>query len=60
MRKKILDFEGVLSGKYTPANPPSGPRGRIYTPEFLAKVKIKYTLDAHYIYSNFYSFLKVG
>ncbi|XP_068655651.1 uncharacterized oxidoreductase At1g06690, chloroplastic-like [Aristolochia californica] len=31
--------QGVLTGKYTPENPPSGPRGRIYTPEFLAKIQ---------------------
>lgn len=28
---------GVLSGKYTPVNPPSRPRGRIYDKEFLTK-----------------------
>ncbi|XP_051126355.1 uncharacterized oxidoreductase At1g06690, chloroplastic [Andrographis paniculata] len=27
--------QGALTGKYTPDNIPSGPRGRIYTPEFL-------------------------
>jgi aryl-alcohol dehydrogenase-like predicted oxidoreductase len=27
--------QGALTGKYTPENPPTGPRGRIYTPEFL-------------------------
>ncbi|XP_011653986.1 uncharacterized oxidoreductase At1g06690, chloroplastic isoform X1 [Cucumis sativus] len=32
--------QGVLTGKYTPENPPTGPRGRIYTPEFLAKVEL--------------------
>ncbi|KGN54951.1 uncharacterized oxidoreductase At1g06690, chloroplastic isoform X2 [Cucumis sativus] len=31
--------QGVLTGKYTPENPPTGPRGRIYTPEFLAKLQ---------------------
>ncbi|XP_077244604.1 NAD(P)-linked oxidoreductase superfamily protein [Tasmannia lanceolata] len=31
--------QGVLTGKYTPENPPSGPRGRIYTPEFLTKLQ---------------------
>ena len=30
---------GALTGKYTPDNPPKGPRGRIYTPEFLTKVE---------------------
>ncbi|XBJ01317.1 hypothetical protein VPH35_020986 [Triticum aestivum] len=30
--------QGVLSGKYTPENPPTGPRGNTYTPEFLTKV----------------------
>ncbi|MQL90132.1 hypothetical protein Taro_022726 [Colocasia esculenta] len=39
----ILSFgsysSGILSGKYTPANPPTGPRGRIYTPEFLTKLE---------------------
>ncbi|KAI5066913.1 hypothetical protein GOP47_0017441 [Adiantum capillus-veneris] len=29
--------QGVLSGKYTPKNPPSGPRGRIYNKEYLTK-----------------------
>ncbi|KAG6533585.1 hypothetical protein ZIOFF_007460 [Zingiber officinale] len=28
---------GALTGKYTPENPPTGPRGRIYTPEYLRK-----------------------
>lgn len=31
--------QGVLSGKYTPENPPSGPRGQIYNKEFLTNVK---------------------
>ncbi|PKA61973.1 putative oxidoreductase [Apostasia shenzhenica] len=31
--------QGALTGKYTPENPPTGPRGRIYTPEFLTKLK---------------------
>ncbi|XP_024019244.1 uncharacterized oxidoreductase At1g06690, chloroplastic [Morus notabilis] len=31
--------QGALTGKYTPQNPPDGPRGRIYTPEFLTKVQ---------------------
>uniref|UniRef100_A0A0E0HWE7 NADP-dependent oxidoreductase domain-containing protein n=1 Tax=Oryza nivara TaxID=4536 RepID=A0A0E0HWE7_ORYNI len=31
--------QGVLTGKYTPNNPPTGPRGRIYTPEFLTKLQ---------------------
>ncbi|KAL9394755.1 hypothetical protein Peur_014040 [Populus x canadensis] len=31
--------QGVLTGKYTPENPPSGPRGQIYTPEFLTKLQ---------------------
>ncbi|KAH9624341.1 hypothetical protein KSS87_006706 [Heliosperma pusillum] len=31
--------QGSLSGKYTPENPPTGPRGRIYTPEFLTKLQ---------------------
>ncbi|XP_042483955.1 uncharacterized oxidoreductase At1g06690, chloroplastic, partial [Macadamia integrifolia] len=31
--------QGVLTGKYTPENPPSGPRGRIYTPEFLIRLQ---------------------
>lgn len=31
--------QGALTGKYTPGNPPTGPRGRIYTPEFLAKLQ---------------------
>ncbi|KAL8474143.1 hypothetical protein ACS0TY_030833 [Phlomoides rotata] len=30
--------QGALTGKYTPTNTPSGPRGRIYTPEFMTKV----------------------
>ncbi|KAJ0053969.1 hypothetical protein Pint_01369 [Pistacia integerrima] len=29
----------ALTGKYTPENPPTGPRGRIYTPEFLTKLQ---------------------
>eukprot|EP01018_Ginkgo_biloba_P029515 Gb_22673 [translate_table: standard] len=31
--------QGVLTGKYTPEKPPSGPRGQIYNKEFLTKVK---------------------
>ncbi|XP_026390334.1 uncharacterized oxidoreductase At1g06690, chloroplastic-like [Papaver somniferum] len=31
--------QGALTGKYTPANPPTGPRGRIYTPEFLTELQ---------------------
>ncbi|XP_038987872.1 uncharacterized oxidoreductase At1g06690, chloroplastic [Phoenix dactylifera] len=31
--------QGVLTGKYTPENPPTGPRGRIYTPEFLKELQ---------------------
>ncbi|KZV25394.1 hypothetical protein F511_07278 [Dorcoceras hygrometricum] len=31
--------QGALTGKYTPNNIPSGPRGRIYTREFLAKLQ---------------------
>ncbi|GMG98884.1 hypothetical protein Nepgr_000724 [Nepenthes gracilis] len=31
--------QGALTGKYTPENPPPGPRGRIYTPEFLTKLQ---------------------
>ncbi|TYI86047.1 hypothetical protein E1A91_D04G040800v1 [Gossypium mustelinum] len=31
--------QGALTGKYKPENPPSGPRGRIYTPEFLTKLQ---------------------
>ncbi|KAJ8749270.1 hypothetical protein K2173_018750 [Erythroxylum novogranatense] len=31
--------QGALTGKYTPGNPPTGPRGRIYTPEFLTKLQ---------------------
>ncbi|CAN7134643.1 hypothetical protein HID58_031196 [Brassica napus] len=31
--------QGALTGKYTPENPPTGPRGRIYTREFLTKLQ---------------------
>ncbi|PWZ40609.1 putative oxidoreductase [Zea mays] len=31
--------QGALTGKYTPESPPKGPRGRIYTPEFLTKLQ---------------------
>ncbi|KAK3028681.1 hypothetical protein RJ639_038060, partial [Escallonia herrerae] len=31
--------QGALTGKYTPENPPSGPRGQIYTSEFLTKLQ---------------------
>ncbi|KAL6570514.1 hypothetical protein OROGR_000064 [Orobanche gracilis] len=31
--------QGALTGKYTPNNTPSGPRGRIYTPEFMTKLQ---------------------
>ncbi|KAK8717150.1 hypothetical protein V6N13_044428 [Hibiscus sabdariffa] len=30
---------GALTGKYTPENPPTGPRARIYTSEFLTKLQ---------------------
>ncbi|KAJ4839348.1 hypothetical protein Tsubulata_008287 [Turnera subulata] len=31
--------QGALTGKYTPQNPPTGPRGRIYTPEVLTELQ---------------------
>ncbi|KAL4380005.1 hypothetical protein GQ457_02G010870 [Hibiscus cannabinus] len=31
--------QGALTGKYTPENPPTGPRARIYTSEFLTKLQ---------------------
>ncbi|XP_061344670.1 uncharacterized oxidoreductase At1g06690, chloroplastic [Gastrolobium bilobum] len=31
--------QGVLTGKYTPDKPPTGPRRRIYTPEFLTRLQ---------------------
>ncbi|KAM2004913.1 hypothetical protein ACFX15_000159 [Malus domestica] len=31
--------QGALTGKYTPKNPPTGPRRQIYTPEFLSKLQ---------------------
>ncbi|GAV59999.1 Aldo_ket_red domain-containing protein [Cephalotus follicularis] len=31
--------QGALTGKYTPENPPSGPRGRVYTRELLTKLQ---------------------
>nr|ACG42097.1 aldo-keto reductase yakc [Zea mays] len=31
--------QDALTGKYTPESPPKGPRGRIYTPEFLTKLQ---------------------
>lgn len=31
--------QGALTGKYTPQNPPTGPRGNIYTPEFLTMLQ---------------------
>lgn len=31
--------QGVLTGKYTPENPPTGPRANTYTPEFLSKLQ---------------------
>uniref|UniRef100_A0A5B7BSQ2 NADP-dependent oxidoreductase domain-containing protein n=1 Tax=Davidia involucrata TaxID=16924 RepID=A0A5B7BSQ2_DAVIN len=31
--------QGALTGKYKPENPPTGPRGRIYTPEFLTRLQ---------------------
>lgn len=35
----IYTYAGALTGKYTPENPPTGPRRQIYTPEFLTRVK---------------------
>ncbi|KAJ6399243.1 hypothetical protein OIU77_019903 [Salix suchowensis] len=37
--KPLEPMQGVLTGKYTPENPPTGPRGQIYTPEFLTKLQ---------------------
>ncbi|XP_021735319.1 uncharacterized oxidoreductase At1g06690, chloroplastic-like [Chenopodium quinoa] len=31
--------QGSLTGKYSPENPPSGPRGRIYTREYLTQLQ---------------------
>ncbi|ESR50319.1 hypothetical protein CICLE_v10031739mg [Citrus x clementina] len=31
--------QGALTGKYTPQNPPTGPRGRIYTAEYLRNLQ---------------------
>ncbi|CAH9123090.1 unnamed protein product, partial [Cuscuta epithymum] len=31
--------QGVLTGKYSPENPPTGPRGQIYTPKFLTQLQ---------------------
>ncbi|KAM0848890.1 hypothetical protein ACQ4PT_054090 [Festuca glaucescens] len=36
--------QGALTGKYTPANPPTGPRGRIYTSDFLSKVVLNWLI----------------
>ena len=36
----FLTFAGILTGKYSPENPPTGPRSRIYTPEFLTRVRL--------------------
>ncbi|XP_042483950.1 uncharacterized oxidoreductase At1g06690, chloroplastic-like [Macadamia integrifolia] len=33
----VSNYNGVPTGEYTPENPPSGPRGQIYTPEFLIR-----------------------
>jgi hypothetical protein len=42
---------GALTGKYTPESPPKGPRGRIYTPEFLTKVA--YICDSFMVVCSF-------
>nr|XP_010906824.1 uncharacterized oxidoreductase At1g06690, chloroplastic [Elaeis guineensis] len=31
--------QGILTGKYTPEKPPTGPRGQIYTPEVLKELQ---------------------
>ncbi|KAF2302249.1 hypothetical protein GH714_033871 [Hevea brasiliensis] len=36
--------QGALTGKYTPENLPTGPRSRIYTPEFLIKVALNWLI----------------
>ncbi|XP_021273790.1 uncharacterized oxidoreductase At1g06690, chloroplastic isoform X2 [Herrania umbratica] len=36
--------QGALTGKYTPENLPTGPRSRIYTPEFLTKVVLNWLI----------------
>ncbi|KAJ4800041.1 NAD(P)-linked oxidoreductase superfamily protein [Rhynchospora pubera] len=35
----VSNYSGALTGKYTPENPPTGPRGRVYTPELLTKMQ---------------------
>ncbi|KAM1052554.1 hypothetical protein ACFX2J_000149 [Malus domestica] len=35
----VSNYNGALTGKYTPKNPPTGPRRQIYTPEFLSKLQ---------------------
>ncbi|GFS41294.1 NAD(P)-linked oxidoreductase superfamily protein [Actinidia rufa] len=37
--ERLSTHAGALTGKYTPENPPTGPRGNIYTPEFLTKLQ---------------------
>lgn len=31
--------QGMLTGKYTPDNPPPGPRSRLYPPDYLARIQ---------------------
>ncbi|EYU17641.1 hypothetical protein MIMGU_mgv1a020393mg, partial [Erythranthe guttata] len=39
--KSTCDELGALTGKYTPSNTPTGPRGSIYTPEFMTKLSVE-------------------
>jgi aryl-alcohol dehydrogenase-like predicted oxidoreductase len=31
--------KGLLTGKYTPENPPAGTRGRLFRPDYLARIQ---------------------
>ncbi|KAI8551565.1 hypothetical protein RHMOL_Rhmol06G0196100 [Rhododendron molle] len=35
----VVFYAGALTGKYTPQNPPTGPRGNIYTPKLLTMLQ---------------------
>ncbi|GKV15375.1 hypothetical protein SLEP1_g26168 [Rubroshorea leprosula] len=35
----VSNYSGAVTGKYTPANPPTGPRGKIYTLGVLNNLK---------------------
>ncbi|XP_020275776.1 uncharacterized oxidoreductase At1g06690, chloroplastic-like isoform X1 [Asparagus officinalis] len=49
--------QGILTGKYTPERPPTGPRGKVYTPEYLTKVRRLFTVFLVFYFIILFSLL---